>query len=144
MERKEESLNPTSKQNLLLSMAAVVILAGIAWVSLRTTGESAEESRAAVKRAQTLPPEMFTDPAAREAYQAAKEVPEVLEQLPCFCGCMTSFGHKNNLFCFMDEHGSACTICQNIAVDARNMHKDGLSIERIKETIVAKYAKYAP
>ena len=44
----------------------------------------------------------------------------------------------------MDEHGSACAICQNIAVDARNMHKDGLSIERIKETIVAKYAKYAP
>ncbi|PYS06409.1 MAG: hypothetical protein DMG12_04085 [Acidobacteria bacterium] len=112
MERKEESLNPTSKQNLLLSIAAVVILAGIAWVSLRTTGESAEDSRAAVKRAQTLPPEMF--------------------------------GHKNNLFCFMDEHGSACAICQNIAVDARNMHKDGLSIERIKETIVAKYAKYAP
>ena len=67
---------------LAFAMAAVVILAGIAWVSLRTTGESAEDSRAAVKRAQTLPPEMFTDPAAREAYQAAKEVPEGLEQQP--------------------------------------------------------------
>src|SRR6266571_3715547 len=139
MERKEESLNSNSKQNLLLGMAAVVILAGIAWVSLRTTGESAEESPEPVKRALTLPPEMFTDPAAREAYQAAKDVPEVLEQLPCYCGCMTSLGHKNNLFCFMDEHGSACTVCQNIAIDARKMHGEGVGIEQIKQNIAAKY-----
>ena len=137
-------MKSNNKQTLLLGIAAAAILAGIAWVSLRTTGEPPEASASVAKTAQTLPPEMFTDPAAREAYQAAKDVPEVLEQLPCYCGCMSSFGHKNNLFCFMDQHGSACTICQEIAVDARKMHKEGVPIERIKENIAAKYAKYEP
>jgi len=137
-------LKSNSKQILWLGSAAFAILAGIAWVSLRTAGDPAEQSAPVAKYAQTLPPEMFTDPATREAYQAAKDVPEVLEQLPCYCGCMKSFGHKNNLFCFLDQHGSACTICQEIAVDARKMHKEGVPIERIKENIAAKYAKYEP
>jgi len=40
----------------------------------------------------------------RKGYQIAKEIPEVLAQLPCFCGC-EAVGHKNLLDCFVDEHG---------------------------------------
>lgn len=40
----------------------------------------------------------------REGYQIAKEIPEVLAQLPCFCGC-EAVGHENLLDCFVDEHG---------------------------------------
>jgi hypothetical protein len=40
----------------------------------------------------------------REGYQVAKEIPEILAQLPCFCGC-EAFGHENLLDCFVDEHG---------------------------------------
>ena len=91
-----------------------------------------------------LSPTLFSDEKTRAAYQVAKDIPEVLEQLPCFCGCMTSFGHKNNLFCFKDQHGSGCNICQDIALDARKMHDQGVSIAQIQDNIKAKYAHYQP
>ena len=40
----------------------------------------------------------------REGYQIAKEIPGILAQLPCFCGC-EAVGHENLLDCFVDEHG---------------------------------------
>ena len=39
----------------------------------------------------------------REGYQVAKEIPEILAQLSCFCGC-EAVGHENLLDCFVDEH----------------------------------------
>ena len=39
----------------------------------------------------------------REGYRVAKEIPEILAQLPCFCGC-EAVGHENLLDCFVDEH----------------------------------------
>jgi len=40
----------------------------------------------------------------RKGYQVAKEIPEILAQLPGFCGC-EAVGHENLLDCFVDEHG---------------------------------------
>jgi len=40
----------------------------------------------------------------REGYLVAKEIPEILAQIPCFCGC-EAVGHENLLDCFVDEHG---------------------------------------
>ncbi len=40
----------------------------------------------------------------REGYLIAKEIPEILAQLPCFCGC-EAIGHETLLDCFVDEHG---------------------------------------
>ena len=53
----------------------------------------------------TLPPEMFTEPEVRQSYLAAKEAPEVLETVACYCGCFRDSGHRNNLDCFKDNHG---------------------------------------
>jgi len=132
-------LNSTNKQNLMLGLFAIVILAAIAWVSLRNTSEPVETA-ASLKSADVLSPTLFTDATTRAAYQVAKDIPEVLEQLPCFCGCMTGFGHKNNLFCFKDQHGAACTMCQDIALEARKMHDQGMSIAQIQDHIKAKFA----
>ena len=40
----------------------------------------------------------------KEGYLVAKEIPEILAQIPCFCGC-EAVGHENLLDCFVDEHG---------------------------------------
>jgi hypothetical protein len=53
--------------------------------------------------AETLDPNLIKGE-DREGYQIAKEIPEVLAQLPCFCGC-EAVGHENLLDCFVDEHG---------------------------------------
>ncbi|HEV8592056.1 MAG TPA: CYCXC family (seleno)protein [Pyrinomonadaceae bacterium] len=137
-------MKSTNKQNLVLGIVAIAIMVGIAWVSLRGTDDSSDDSAAISKSSEVLSPALFDDERTRAAYQTAKDIPDVLDQLPCFCGCMTSFGHKNNLFCFKDQHGSGCTLCQDIALDARKMHDQGMPIAQIQESIKAKYSKYQP
>jgi len=52
----------------------------------------------------TLDPNLFKRK-AKEAYQIAKEIPEVLAQIPCFCEC-EAYGHENLLDCFIDSHAA--------------------------------------
>jgi hypothetical protein len=52
----------------------------------------------------TLDPDLFKGKAKR-AYQVAREIPEILAQIPCFCEC-EAFGHENLLDCFIDNHGA--------------------------------------
>ena len=53
----------------------------------------------------TLSPALFTGQVAR-AYRIAQEVPELLERMPCYCGCYVNPGHRNNLDCYADRHGA--------------------------------------
>jgi hypothetical protein len=54
-------------------------------------------------RPATLSPELFTGQVAK-VYRIAQEVPELLEQMPCYCGCYVNPGHRNNLDCYTDRH----------------------------------------
>ena len=53
----------------------------------------------------TLPPEQFTEPEIHQAYLAAKETPDALESVACYCGCFSEARHRNNLDCYKDNHG---------------------------------------
>ncbi|MBI4472035.1 MAG: hypothetical protein HY646_05165 [Acidobacteria bacterium] len=84
------------------------MVVGLFWyVVLRerpAANNNASAALSAIAQIATLAPEMFTGK-SREAYQAAKDVPEVLAAVPCYCGCMKYNGHKHNLDCFVDDHG---------------------------------------
>lgn len=141
---KGQDETPTSAAktiNILLVVGALAVAAGIMWYALKSPEP---DLRAALPKPSvtTLDPEQFSGK-TRDAYEAAREVPEVLAQLPCYCGCMSGFGHRNNLDCFHDNHGVECTMCQEIAIDARGMYKSGFDITRIREKIKDKYGKYA-
>ena len=53
----------------------------------------------------TLAPERFHIPVVARAYTAARKIPEVLAQQPCYCWC-DKFGHASLLDCFATEHGA--------------------------------------
>jgi hypothetical protein len=53
----------------------------------------------------TLSPARFTGK-VRRAYEIAREIPEVLDRLYCYCRCRENFAHKNLLSCFIDTHAS--------------------------------------
>ena len=53
----------------------------------------------------TLPPYKFTGN-VRRAYEAARAIPQVLDQLYCYCRCRENFNHKNLLSCYVDTHAS--------------------------------------
>lgn len=88
----------------------------------------------------TLDPEPFTGP-TRAAYQAVKEIPQTIAQLPCYCHCDEGFGHKSLHSCFEDDHGAHCAVCVNEVLMAYRMEKEmKLTPAQIRERIVAYYS----
>jgi Protein of unknown function with PCYCGC motif len=88
----------------------------------------------------TLNPEQFFGP-TREAYRAVREIPETIAQLPCYCYCDESIGHKSLYTCFQDTHASQCVVCVNEALIAYNMQRSGATPAQIRERIIAQYSR---
>ena len=52
-----------------------------------------------------LSPALFVGKTAM-AYQVANDIPDVLDQLYCYCYCDKSLGHLNLLSCYIDGHAA--------------------------------------
>jgi hypothetical protein len=88
------------------------------------------------------------------AYEFAARHPEVLQYVPCFCGCERG-GHGGNHDCFVrsrdangkvtwDSHGYGCAICIDVAYAAMQMHNSGASAAQIRTAVDQKYAGRFP
>ena len=53
----------------------------------------------------TLDPQLFVGK-ARLAHQVAREIPDVLDRLYCYCECDKHVGHKSLLSCYTDGHAA--------------------------------------
>jgi hypothetical protein len=132
-----------ARNNTWLVLGGAVFMVGIVWGAVRLThppkaADNFNPEKAPATLIATLNPADYTGK-ARAAYQVAKDIPEILSQLPCFCGCMDGMGHKSNLYCFADKHGAICDLCQNIALDAQEMHRKGMPVSQIRDKIRAAY-----
>jgi hypothetical protein len=86
----------------------------------------------------TLPPSRFINKGIANTYRIAKEIPEVLAQQPCLCGCdNTSDDHRSLLDCYVDDHASTCLVCMKEAVLAEQMIDAGKSAKEVREAILA-------
>ena len=89
----------------------------------------------------TLEPEKFTGP-VREAYRAAREIPQTLAQLPCYCHCDRGMGHKSLYSCYEDDHAAHCATCINEALLALKLEKEQkLSPAQIRDRIVEQFGQ---
>ena len=89
----------------------------------------------------TLSPQVFTGN-IRLAYQAAREIPQTLAQLPCYCHCDRGHNHKSLHSCFESEHGENCGICIGEALMAYNLQKQGVAAGEIRNRIIADYGQH--
>jgi hypothetical protein len=89
----------------------------------------------------------------RVPYQLAVANPEILSQIPCYCGCRAA--HKNVKECFVrevkldgtvdwDDMGLACKICQDIVQDTRQMVRQNKPLVEIRVAIDQKYSRFGP
>jgi hypothetical protein len=99
-----------------------------------------KERPAAMDLPMTMPPQQF-EGKVRQAYQVAKEIPQTLAQLPCFCYCDT-VGHKSLHSCYETDHSAGCTVCVDSALMASQLKKQGLGDEQIREKLIAKYSGF--
>lgn len=70
-----------------------------------------------------------------DAYRAAAEIPDLLDQLYCYCECERSVGHKSLRSCFVDLHGANCGICQQEALLAWRLSRKGRSVLEIRNEV---------
>ena len=90
----------------------------------------------------------------QQAYQFAVAHPDVMTQIPCYCGC-GSMGHTSNYACYVagengdgsikfDDHALGCSICVDITQDTMRLMEDGKSVPEIRAYIDSTYAQYGP
>jgi hypothetical protein len=98
----------------LIIGAGLLSLGGLtAWVATRPSGPGVPAGAIAAgapaaglrETRPTLPPERFVG-RARLAHEVAREIPEVLDQLYCYCYCDRSIGHRSLLSCYTDGHAA--------------------------------------
>ena len=93
-------------------------------------------------------------PTVREAYAFAASHPEVLQGIPCYCGC-GSIGHTSNYACYIadsdadggatyDSHALGCSICVDITQDAIRLLDEGQGVAEIRAYIDRTYSAYGP
>ena len=97
----------------------------------------------------------FTGTSARtqEAYRYALDHPEVLQWLPCYCGC-SAMGHHSNLDCYFEprsdgsikfeQHASYCEVCANITLRAKQLVASGASLASVRTAIDAEFGGIGP
>ncbi|MBI3399297.1 MAG: hypothetical protein HY026_08750 [Deltaproteobacteria bacterium] len=117
-------------KGLFIAMAIAIMNIGILHAANPIGGENKP----------LLSPDLFNGKTAY-TYQIAKEIPEVLDNIYCYCHCQKHSGHKSLLSCYTDKHAAFCDVCQNEAIMAYELYKQGKDIQTIKKMVDEKFGR---
>ncbi len=142
-----------SKASKLILLLIVLTLASAAVSACSPSSSS--EVHLAMSPMDQMPMDVQSAPVAvREAYQFNAANPDVMQNIPCYCGC-GDIGHTSNYDCYIsdvdtsgkiafDNHALGCSICVDITHDVMRMLKDGKSPQDARVYVDATYSKYGP
>ena len=131
------------------SIIALIALTGLSACSAQS------ESDLHMMPMDDLPAEVQSAPVTvQQAYQFAAANPDVMKDIPCYCGC-GDIGHTSNYACYVshvddtgtitfDNHALGCSICVDITQDVMRMMRKGKNVQEARAYIDATYAKYGP
>ena len=138
--------------SLSLLMLLVVFSGLLTACGAKTSDDNPDLAMASLDE---MPSEVENAPVAvQKAYQFNVANPDVMTQIPCYCGC-GSMGHTSNYSCYVssvetngkvnyDTHALGCSICVDITQDTMRLLKQGKSVPEIKAYVDQTYAKYGP
>ncbi len=143
-EKKAKNIKAAKKGNtsLIIGVIAVILLVGIAYFVL--SGETTpKKTNSEIK----LPSYAYTNPLTLKGYQYATEHPEILEQIPCYCGCGGHSGHRFLRDCYIhddwtyDDHASFCDVCIGEAIKVQDYLAQGKTLKEARALIDEEYSK---
>jgi len=70
------------------------------------------------------------------AYELAAKIPNVIYQLPCYCYCDRSVGHKSLHSCYESAHAAHCGACMKELYFAYSETKKGKTPAQIRAAII--------
>jgi hypothetical protein len=136
------------------SYLVVVTLLLLSLIAASCSSQNNEESYS-LAPSEVLPEEVLAAPVSvRQAYQFAVANPDILKEIPCYCGC-GAMGHTSNYACYIqddtspddlvfDGHALGCSICVDITFDTMEMLDSGMSLPEIRMEIDTVYSAYGP
>jgi hypothetical protein len=142
-----------SKTRKIIFLIVIAALSATA-VSACSTSQSGEVHLTMTPLDQ-MPMEVQSAPVAvREAYQFNVANPDIMKDIPCYCGC-GDIGHTSNYDCYVsnvddkgaiafENHALGCSICVDITQDVMRMLRDGKSPQEARTYVDATYSKYGP
>ena len=134
----------------LIFFSIIVVLLSTAISSCSAQGESSDLHMMSMDQ---MPAEVQMAPVTvRTAYQFNAANPDIMKNIPCYCGC-GNIGHTSNYDCYIsnvdangvitfDNHALGCSICVDITQDVMRMLRDGKSPQATRAYIDATYSKY--
>lgn len=148
---KQSEISPVR----LWSIFTIALLLAISTASCG--GDSGQDNKEKIKLAPLaeMPTEVQSAPVSvQQAYQFAVANPDVVSEMPCYCGC-GSMGHTSNYSCYVagedadgspiyDGHALGCSICVDITQDTMRLLDQDKSVPEIRAYIDKTYSQYGP
>ncbi|OGO30471.1 MAG: hypothetical protein A2136_02345 [Chloroflexi bacterium RBG_16_54_11] len=143
------------KNKFQIKIITVIIAAAAFWAVLTACGRAEGPDQGGLKMAslQDMPAEVKAAPiTVQQAYRFAVANPDILGQIPCYCGC-GAMGHTSNYACYVsdvdqqgnasiDKHALGCSICVDITQDTMRLFLEGNTVHEIKAFIDETYSQY--
>jgi hypothetical protein len=137
-----------TKRAMMIALLSVLLL------SLALSACGSAKSEIPMAPMSSLPDEVRqASSTTQQAYQFAIANPDLLKEIPCYCGC-GAVGHQSNYDCYVqddtggeitfDQHALGCSICVDIALDAMRLKGEGKSVAQIKTIVDQTYGQFGP
>lgn len=142
----------TRKILILATLVGTLLLAACSSSGSTPPAASGEIKMASMEG---MPADVLAAPAhVQQAYQFAVANPDLMTQIPCYCGC-GDMGHTSNYACYVgdknadgsiqyDNHALGCSICVDITMDSMRLLKEGKSTAEIRSYVDETYSKFGP
>ena len=99
------------------------------------------EPRPGVTAERILPASELKTEKARKLYDQAREIPEVLDGIHCYCDCHDDpMRHRSLLSCFESDQAAGCYACGTEARLVHKLHGEGKTLAEIREAVDRKFA----
>lgn len=97
--------------------------------------------RPGITAAKVLTKEQLEDsPRAIPVFDSVREIPQVVDGIRCKCGCADVEGYYSLLSCYEgDGMARHCPICQGEGRLVARLHKEGKTLDQIREAIDARW-----
>lgn len=128
--QKKEMVSPIRVWAIMVSVFAAMAAFVVALVNTHAPGGDLFPhgywvgGRGVEDASRVVSPDRFEAPRVREAYRVAQQIPEVLNHVYCWCGCMDD-GMRSALECFESDHAADCEVCLRTAEIAWEMVQEG-------------------
>ena len=142
-----------SKANKFIFLLIVITLVSTTVSACSTSSSS--EVHLGMSPMDQKPMDVHSAPVAvHEAYKINVDNPDIMQDIPCYCGC-GDIGHTSNYDCYVssvdtngtisyENHALGCSICVDITQDVMRMLRDGKTPQDARAYIDATYSKYGP